>query len=79
VSLDKKPQVNPDLVHDEKRPGHYLLSFVVPESARDGKDHRIDLAIKKRGAAMHWMTTIPTPEDGREPQQVEDWLSEVCR
>jgi hypothetical protein len=79
VSLDKKTQANPDLVHDDKRPGHYLLSFAVPESARDGNDHRIDVAIKKRGAAMYWMTAIPSPVDAREPQQVENWLSEVCR
>jgi hypothetical protein len=78
VSLDKKRQLTFELTQDPKRPGRYLLSFAAPEAARDGKEHRLDVTITKRGG-LNWVTTIPKPSDTVELQQLEDWISEACK
>jgi hypothetical protein len=79
VSLDRKLYTPIEVIQDAKRPGRYLLSFTVSEAVRDGKEHRIDVSIRKRGG-LHWTTTIPKPSpDGGPYGQVEDWLSEMCK
>jgi hypothetical protein len=78
VSLDKKPYPDAELVHDDSRPGHYMLSFTVPDAVRDGKVHRIDVKFAK-GGGLWWQTEIPKPSADAEPRQVEDWISEACK
>ena len=78
VSLDKKPYTDTELVHDDKRPGHYLLSFEVPDSVRDGKVHRIDVKFAK-GGGLWWQTEIPEQSADGELRQVENWISEACK
>jgi hypothetical protein len=80
VGLDSQPFTNTTLVHDDKKPGHYTLSLVVPETARDGKTHRIDIKLRNgvRGS-ITYRTLIPKSSEVEPPRPVEDWISELCK
>jgi hypothetical protein len=51
VSIDKRGYPLTEAKEDPEKPGRYLLYFNPPESLRDGKPHRIDIYVQKRGSA----------------------------
>jgi hypothetical protein len=56
VVLDHKDHPPMEVTHDEAQPNRYTLYFKPPDDSRDGRSHRIEIKVKKRG---DWRT-LPT-------------------
>ena len=79
IALDKKPYDIVTVTQLLEKPGHYLVSFTVPDALREGKKHRIEIKIRKRGGLLWWDAFPNLPNEGGPVEPIEDWISEVCR
>jgi hypothetical protein len=75
LTLDKKIYAPADVTQDPDRPGRYLLNVAMPEKYRDGRVHRIEVRIQRRGRAT-WPLRIPTPSVG--PTQPSQGIAVCC-